>query len=337
MRFYKAEFDKLGKLLTEAMVNGRAISTFLLREPFQTKDHKVFLLELPSPKIGSSYETGFEHAEFVVRESFETFSSRFPDLRFYEGGNQTLNPELCLKLSHGKQAKFHHLSLARVIELEEAVIKDIIFDFDGTIIKSRENIYEINRLVFSKILKREVSLQEAKEKFHPEFTKLFQAFAISCPIKQSEVIAAWGAESEKLHYELFDGVLETLNVLKKENYRLHLWTARDEYSARAILRQQGIESFFTTMSFATQNNSKPQADNLTFDWQQVKKDQIIVIGDSAADMIAAKNISAICGAALWDSHSNKNSIIKAGAELFFHRVEDFRSWIMKAKVPKEVL
>ncbi|MFN8845926.1 MAG: VOC family protein [Bdellovibrionales bacterium] len=332
---YKAEFENYGKLLTEALVNGRAISTFLLNTPFQTNQHKVPLLELPAPKAGTNYETGFEHAEFVVSECFKKFSSKFPHLSFTEGGNQTLNPELCLKLSKGKQAKFHHHSLARVIELEEAVIKDIIFDFDGTLIKSRENIYEINRIVFSYALGREVSLQEAIEKFHPEFSKMFEAFAITCPIKQSEAISSWGTVSERFTYHLFDGVLETLKALKEENFRLHLWTARDEYSARRILKEHEIESFFTTLSFATEIDSKPLANSLNLNWKLIQKDKLIVIGDTPTDIIGAKNISAIRGAALWDSHSKKSSLIEAGAELFFHRVEDFRNWLNK--VPKEVL
>jgi len=117
--FYKTEFEQYGKLLTEAIVNGRPICAFLLNTPFQTNHHQVPLLELPAPKTSSSYETGFEHAEFVVSESFKTFSLNFPHLSFKESGNKTINPELCLKLTKGKQAKFHHQSLQRIIELEE--------------------------------------------------------------------------------------------------------------------------------------------------------------------------------------------------------------------------
>lgn len=328
--FYKMALFNHGELLTEAMVNGRAISTFRLTSPFQTNSHEIPLLELPAPKPGISYSTGFEHAEFVVSECFTTFRSQYPYLDFAEGGNKTLNPELCLKFGHGMQAKFHHLSLDRVIELEEAKIKDIIFDFDGTIIKSRENIYEINRIVFSNALGREVSLQESIDKFHPEFSKLFEAFAVNCPVKRSEVIASWGSVSSQLSYELFDGVLETLNGLKNHGFRLHLWTARDEHSARKVLKEHGIEGLFTTLSFATDIDSKPHANSLRFDWKQVSKNQVIVIGDSPSDIIGAKNIAAIGGAALWDIHSKRSSLVATGAELFFYKVTDFKDWLVNS-------
>ena len=312
------------------MVNGRAISTFKLSFPFQTATHEIPLLELPAPKNGASFPTGFEHAEFLIGECFTSFRSKYPGLNLIEGGNRTLNPELCLKLGDGMQAKFHHLSLGRVIELEKAKIKDVIFDFDGTLIKSREKIYEINRIVFSNALERDVSLQESVEKFHPEFVKLFEAFAVTCPRKQSDAIASWGSVSSRFTYELFDGVIETLNGLKDRGFQLHLWTARDEYSARRILKEHNIEDFFTTLSFATNIDSKPHANSLKFDWKSAKENQVIVIGDSPSDIVGSRNIAAIGGAALWDTHSKKNSLIMIGAELFFYDLKNFKDWLLKS-------
>ncbi|WP_347356702.1 VOC family protein [Bdellovibrio sp.] len=328
--FYKSALSSHGTILTEVPVNGRPISTFRLNSPFQTESHEIPLVELPSPKPGTSYPTGFEHAEFVVKECFTSFRSKYPNLDFIEAGNQALNPELCLKLGPGMQAKFHHLSLERVIELEEAKIKDIIFDFDGTLIKSRENIYEINRIVFSHALGRDVPLQESIEKFHPEFSRLFEAFAITCPDKQSEALSSWGLVASRFSYELFDGVVETLDGLKNRGFRLHLWTARDEHSARKILQEHRLEEYFSTLSFATAIDSKPHANSLRFDWRLADKNQVIIIGDSTSDIIGAKNIAAISGAALWDPYSKRSSLVATGADLFFDKVTDFKDWIVKS-------
>lgn len=320
--FYKQALSEHGKLLTEATVNGRAISTFRLHHPFKTSTHEIELVELPAPKPGAFYPTGFEHAEFVINESFASFCEKHPQLHFSEGGNKTLNPELSLKLKNEKQVKFHHLSLERVIEIEEAKIKEIIFDFDGTLINSREHIFEINRQMLTKALGREVSLQESIDKFEADFPKLFEAFGLTDPEKQKQAMAEWGIISDNYTYELFDGALETLTHLKSQGYQLHLWTARDEYSARKILQHHKIENFFVTLSFATTTNSKPHAQSLRFDWAQAEKDQMIVIGDSPTDMKGAKNINAIRGAALWDPYAKKCSLIETGAELFFHKMTD---------------
>ncbi|MFN8944080.1 MAG: VOC family protein [Pseudobdellovibrionaceae bacterium] len=329
--FYKNFLANHGQLLAESLVNGRTISTFRIDSPFQYGPHEVDMVELPAPKTGTYYSTGFEHAEFVIDESFTSFRLKFKNLSFSDAGNRILNPELSLKLGEGMQAKFHHLSLDRVIEIEKAEVQDIIFDFDGTLIKSREYIYEINRIVFSKALNREVSLEESIENFHPEFSRLFEAFAITCPTKQHEAITSWGFVSEKFEYELFDGAREMLNVLRAHDFRLHLWTARDEYSARKILKKHSIEEFFKTLSFASNVDSKPHSNSLKFDWKAADPNQVIVVGDSPSDIIGAKNIAAIRGAALWDSHANPCSLIKSGAELLFHNIADLKEWILRSR------
>ncbi|MBC7419549.1 MAG: VOC family protein [Bdellovibrio sp.] len=326
--FYKKALILHGKLLTEAVVNGRPICTFLLTEPFQTETHIVKLIELPAPKTGANYASGFEHAEFILKESFDQFTAKFPNLTFSLAGNQTINPELCLKLNE-KQVKFHYQSLKRVIEIEQAKITDIIFDFDGTLVKSRENIYEVNRIVFSEALDREVTIQEAIEKFHPEFPKLFEAFDITCPIKKSKAISSWGTVSARFSYELFAGVQDLLAELRSQGFRFHLWTARDEFSARKILKSHQIEHLFSSLSFATDTISKPCANSLNFNWQSIGQNQVLVVGDSATDIVGAKNIQAIAGAVFWDTHSKYKSLVAAGAELFFYKPSDLKNWLIK--------
>lgn len=327
--FYKTSLAMHGELLTESLINGRAISTFRLISTIQTDCHEIPLVELPSPKQGTCYPTGFEHAEFTIDECFTGFRSRYPKLSFVEGHNQILNPELCLKITKDSQAKFHHLPLDRIIEIEKAEISDIIFDFDGTLIKSRETIYEINRIVVSKILGREISLHESISNFHSDFPSLFASFDIVCPKKQSEAIAIWSSIASQFSFELFDGIKEAIEGLKSKGFQIHLWTARDEQSTRKVLLSHRIEHLFTTLSCATGFTSKPNTNSLIFDWKSVGKKKTLVIGDSPSDIIGAKNISAIRAAALWDPHSKKGSLVKSGAELFFYKVSDFTSWLYR--------
>ncbi len=54
------------ELLGEAMVGGRPVSVFRLREPLDVGTHRIRLLELPAPKEGSAYATGWEHVEVAL-------------------------------------------------------------------------------------------------------------------------------------------------------------------------------------------------------------------------------------------------------------------------------
>lgn len=324
--FYKNSLSLEGRLLVEANVNGRPISTFKLTTPFEAADQVIDIVELPFPKPGTHYPLGFEHAEFVIQEDFKSFSARYPHLDFFESGHKNINPELILKTKSGV-AKFHYLTLERVIEIEQAKFKDIIFDFDGTIIQSRDAIYEINRRVFSEVLDRPVSLEEAKEKFHSEFTKLFEAFGLNCPHKAKLASVRWSEISEEFTYKLFERIEGLLFKLHDLGCRLHLWTARDEASARLVLNHHNLEKVFTTMSFSTEIDSKPHSKSLTFDWKSAEKNSYIVIGDSPTDIVGSINTGAVAAAALWDPAAHHPSLIASGAELHFYSVQELDAWL----------
>jgi predicted metalloenzyme YecM/phosphoglycolate phosphatase-like HAD superfamily hydrolase len=325
---YKNFLLNHGELLTEAPVNGRAICTFKLKAPFVVGAVKVDLLELPAPKSGSAYVTGFEHAEFVIKEDFKIFAALYPTLSFHSGGNKLTNPELSLKTAKG-QAKFHHASLDRVIEIEQAAITDIVLDFDGTIIESREAIYKINARVFSTILNREVTTDEAKAKYSPEYPKLLEYFEVTCPELAKKAVNLWGQFAEEMTFELFTGMADLLHKMHAQNLRLHIWTARDLASTLKTLKHHKIEHLFTTISAAHDETPKPHRESLNFPWKSAKPNSFVVIGDNPTDIIGAKNVAAIPAAALWDPHAKRHSLISAGAELYFHDVAEFETWILQ--------
>jgi predicted metalloenzyme YecM len=114
----KAAFAAAGQLLIESNVNGRPIATYRLHQPVVHRGRVVRVVEVPAPKPRKVVQRGFEHAEFVIGESFESFAQRHPALAFeHPTGPAGLNQELGLKLGT-VNVKFHHLPLDAVIELE---------------------------------------------------------------------------------------------------------------------------------------------------------------------------------------------------------------------------
>jgi len=324
---YKLNLLSWGQLLTESVVNGRPISTFQLSMPFKYRNHSISIVELPAPKSGIFYETGFEHAEFIVDEDLESFAKKYSYIGFDGFQKKMINSELHLQLASGL-VKFHRISLERVIEIEKSKLTDVIFDFDGTIIDSRSAIYEINRQVFSKILNRTVSTDEAIKNFHPEFQRLFDTFGVEQAQQKAEAIELWGAISLKFEFHLFDGIKKMLIDLCEAGLRLHLWTARDEVSAMEILSFHGLTHFFQTLSFSSSLKSKPHQDSLLFNYKMAPKNSVIVIGDSATDIRGAHNIQALAGAAVWCVHSDYHLLEKSGAEIFFSKPDEVTNWIL---------
>jgi predicted metalloenzyme YecM len=120
-------------------VNGRPISTFLLKKPLVVRsssdllklDHlrTVRMLEVPAPKPNKPYINGFEHIEAVTKVTLEDF------LRFSQANNRNAgNSDLPMDFSNFSSAlnrdvgvqfpsglvKFHELPLDQVIEIEKS-------------------------------------------------------------------------------------------------------------------------------------------------------------------------------------------------------------------------
>jgi len=114
----KELFAQHGTLLAESLIAGRPIATFRLHQGFQFRGRMIDVVELPSPKPGSAYPEGYEHAEFVVDEDLLTFTQRFPKLGWkLDNLRKTTNPDVRLRYPD-LSVKFHRQSLADVIAQE---------------------------------------------------------------------------------------------------------------------------------------------------------------------------------------------------------------------------
>ncbi len=111
-------------LLSEAQIGGRAIASFKLKTPISWRGRSITVIEVPSPKPGRAYAEGWEHAEFVIAETFAAFAARHPRAEFdWRGAEKVHNPDLALALpspSGNFAVKFHHQALEAVIAEETA-------------------------------------------------------------------------------------------------------------------------------------------------------------------------------------------------------------------------
>lgn len=115
---YCSLFKGIGNLLGENLVGDRNISSFKLSTPIEYKNRLISIIEVPEPKNGSYYENGFEHAEFVIEDSFEQFAQKNSQINFdWSNANKKINPELRVKLNDNISLKFHHQSLENLIGL----------------------------------------------------------------------------------------------------------------------------------------------------------------------------------------------------------------------------
>lgn len=111
----KKQLSVLNKLLADNVHNGREISVFELSSPIVFQERYVKVFELPAPNKLKSYETGYEHVEFVVKDDLRKFVQDRPHLNFnLKNIDLKENPSVKLKLKIGS-VKFHNLPLQEVV------------------------------------------------------------------------------------------------------------------------------------------------------------------------------------------------------------------------------
>ncbi|MFZ1332842.1 MAG: VOC family protein [Flavobacteriales bacterium] len=117
----KTTFREHAHLLVESMVSGRLIATYKLNESFLFEGRSITVIELPSPKSGSPYYEGYEHAEFVIDVDPLAFTERYPQLDWdLSGSRKLMNADV--RLPFGSiSVKFHQEALEKVIERERSM------------------------------------------------------------------------------------------------------------------------------------------------------------------------------------------------------------------------
>lgn len=192
----------------------------------------------------------------------------------------------------------------------------IIFDLDGTIIDSKEEILRTYQLVF--------------DIHKPETPKHLQELNFGATL-HDVLKHVYGAEKDKIEkarylfssiYDssnysetnLYDGVIKTLNFLKNENYKLYVATNKRYTPTIRILQKKNILPYFSDV---LANEMKP---NIMMQKQEMLAElmdkhsfsQGFMVGDTLSDMEAGnkqklKTIAVTYGYGNRDIFTAKNS------------------------------
>lgn len=251
----KNQFAQFSNLINESDVNGRPIVIFKLHRPIRFQDRDIRLIELPAPKPGRPRSDGFEHIEVVCDLPFEQLQKNSSNFKTDSSGLQkNFNQEFEIVFSKGS-VKFHHLSLASVVNLEQNkhVFKSIL---DLNIL---EELRQYNPLIAGTfplrvftpgsdvdILISADNLLETKEHLTKNYGERFRDFKITENYVDSEPTVIANFSNNGLSYEIFAQV--TPSVLQR-GYRHFLIEERvlsigGEQLLKEVnaLRKQGLKT-----------------------------------------------------------------------------------------------
>ncbi len=145
---------------------------------------------------------------------------------------------------------------------------------------------------------------------------------IECP---GHVVFDWDGTLAEIQsdrrYHLFPGVLELIQKLSDLGCLIYLWTARDRSSMVRILDELMVRNFFTEIATPTDCSPKPSSDGLIMMLDHVDNNKVIVIGDTHADMIGAKNFGAWAIGPGWNQNINREVLMEFKADFIVETPE----------------
>lgn len=208
-------------------------------------------------------------------------------------------------------------------------IKLIIFDFDGTIMDTREAI-----VIAKQETMRQMGLVVADEQTcaatiglssklgfqytHPQLTDEELDLCVKNYRKNFE------EEIEKTPPTLFADMVETLKILNEKGIVCTIATSRNGKSLREFLDRANISNLFTYLVAAEDTSLlKPNAEPVikTLNELSFTADQTLVVGDMPFDILMGKNAGVYtCGVTY--GNSDRESLLEAGADFVIDGIRE---------------
>lgn len=128
---------------------------------------------------------------------------------------------------------------------------------------------------------------------------------------------------------LYPGIVEILEYVKRRGRSLALFTGKGIHTTSITLEEFNIRPYFDLI--VTGNdvvNHKPSAEGIRkiLEYFDLNADEVLMVGDSVADVKASHEAGVEIASVLWDSYGKEN-VLQMRSDYVFHNVEEFHSWL----------
>ena len=206
--------------------------------------------------------------------------------------------------------------------------RGIIFDIDGTLTSTNKLILDSFNFITEKYLGKTFSFDEIASFFGPTEDKILQDM---CGENFEQAKKDYYDYYDRNHHiaDLYPGMKELLSYLKKKNILLSIYTGKGRQAAVITLKKLSIHDYFDLIITGDDvNEHKPSGEGINKFIQKfdLEKDDVLMVGDSPADVKASKASGVKIASVLWDSYA-KEKVLQLKSDFIFHSVEELRLFL----------
>lgn len=217
------------------------------------------------------------------------------------------------------------------IEKNMKKYKGIIFDIDGTLTSTNELIFATFNYIAQKYEGKIYTDEEIIAMFGP--TEDFILKEKFNGDKFNEVYFDYYKFYRENHpkmADLYPGIVDILTELKNKNIITSIFTGKGRKTTEITLEILAIKQFFDMIVTGDDViNHKPSPEGIIkfINSFNLNKDEVLMVGDSIADIIAAQEAGVDIASVVWDSYA-KEEVIRLNP-IHFETVHSFREWLKK--------
>lgn len=208
------------------------------------------------------------------------------------------------------------------------MFKGIIFDIDGTLTSTNELIFASFNHITKKYLNKTMSNEEIIALFGPTEDAIIESwFNDIHEIVKDDYYKFY----KEQHYmaSLYPGIKELIIELKEKNIKLGIFTGKGRKAALITLEICGLIKYFDLIisgDDVKEHKPSPEGINLILEKFNLSPEEVLMVGDSPADIIAARGAGLKVASVLWDSYA-KEKIVEMKNDLQFNTVGELKKYL----------
>ena len=128
---------------------------------------------------------------------------------------------------------------------------------------------------------------------------------------------------------LYPGILELLRFLKRHKVRCALFTGKGIHTTTVTMHAFALMPYFdyvVTGNDVVNHKPAPEGIEMILDHFSLRKEEVLMVGDSVGDVKAARKAGVKIAVVLWDSYT-KEKVLQMKTDYAFNTVADFAMWI----------